>query len=170
MAWIDVTFERSGTLIKTIAKISAGWDGGRAYQFYGEELVDYPGDMRLRVAVWMNAATLLKSFPSDFAASYGAEPLRASIARGQLSLSVVLGKGLSWIKTSNGKPAIDWQPGQIFSNSETSFQIRHMIVFNRPNAPRGDYRAWDLLGLIGREYAETQGQCSLDAIHCLSPC
>jgi hypothetical protein len=155
MSYVDVTFERGGTLVKTIARVSAGWDGSKPNQFYDQQFIDFRGDVTMRVAVWMSASNALRIFPLELCANYHAGVIKASLAQGRLSLSVPLQPDLPWIQTSNGKAAVDWQPGQIAVHGNIGFQLRHMIVFNLPNAKRGDYKEWDLLpflsgGLIER--------------------
>jgi hypothetical protein len=85
-------------------------------QFYDQQLVDFRGDIRLRVKVWMGSVfapdhtqldpsyECLGEFPLDFAAQYNDGILQASIANGRLSLSLLLRQELPWIVTSNGKP------------------------------------------------------------------
>jgi hypothetical protein len=91
-------------------------------QSYDQQLVDFRGDITLRVAVWMGSAFALNhtepnptcecfgEFPLDFTAQYNDGILQATVANGRLSLSVLLRQELPWIVTSNGKPAVDWGP------------------------------------------------------------
>jgi hypothetical protein len=155
MSYVDVTFERGGTLVKTIARVSAGWDGSKPNQFYDQQIIDFRGDIKIRVAVWMSASRKLRTFPLGLSANYDAGVIKALITQGRLSLSVPLQPDLPWIQTSNGKAAVDWQPGQIAVDGNIGLQLRHMIVFNLPNAKKGDHKEWDLLpflsgGLIER--------------------
>lgn len=124
MAYIDTTFERDGTLIKTSAKVHAGWDSGKrgGYPFYGEQRVDYRGDVTLGVAVWIFSTFVVNNvqpdqafdyrqvFPVDFTAQFDDGMLQAGIAKGRLDISVCLSPTLPWIVTSNRKPAVDWGP------------------------------------------------------------
>ena len=61
MSFIDVTFESDATVLKTIAKISAGWEGKK---FYGHQMVDYKYDVKLSVKVWITASKPVKDFQS----------------------------------------------------------------------------------------------------------
>ena len=148
MSYVDVTFERGGEMVRTIAKVSAGWDGSKAYQFYGQQIVDFKGDIKLRVAVWLSASTLLRNFSEGLSATHDEGLMKAAIKQGLLSLSVVFHPSLPWIKTSKGKLAVDWQVGQIAAHENVTLQLRHMIVFNVPQPKRGDYKEWDLLPFL----------------------
>ncbi|MGC1685750.1 MAG: hypothetical protein WA734_09040 [Candidatus Acidiferrales bacterium] len=155
MPYVDVNFERNGTIIKTTAKVSTGWNGSKpSHQFYGEEKLDYRLGFELRVAVWMAArdpngrVCRADNFPTELVGSYETRLIRASIADGRLALSVSLSPELPWIQTSNGKLAVDWQPGPIATHKGISFDVRHMIVFNLPSVKKGDYKEWDLLPFL----------------------
>ncbi|MGC1684871.1 MAG: hypothetical protein WA734_04575 [Candidatus Acidiferrales bacterium] len=76
MPYVDVNFERNATIIKTTAKVSAGWDGSKpSHQFYGEEKLDYRLGFELRVA-WMTARDLnsrvcrADNFPTELVGNY----------------------------------------------------------------------------------------------------
>jgi hypothetical protein len=148
MSYVDVTFEGGGDLVKTIARVSAGWDGSKVYQFYSQQMVDFKSDIKLRVAVWLSASTLLRDFSEALRATHDEGLMKAAITHGRLSLSVLFHPDLPWIKTSNGKFAVDWQVGQIAVHENVTLQLRHMIVFNLPSPKRGDYREWDLLPFL----------------------
>jgi hypothetical protein len=154
MSYIDTTFGRGGELIKTCAKVYGGWDSTRTrgYQFYDHEYIDYKGDIRLRVAVWMGRAFRpsghVDEFPLDFTAQFDDGMLQASIAAGRLSLSIGLRQESPWIVTSNGKLALDWGPQVVAQRNEAAYLLRHMIVFNFPYSRRGDYREWNLLPFL----------------------
>jgi hypothetical protein len=167
--YIDTTFERDGTTIKTVAKVYGGWDSTKktGCQFYDQQFLDYKGDITLRVAVWMSGACALiyrgpdrsydysQLFPLDFSANFDDGRLQAAIVRGRVSISLTLQPQLPWIVTSNGKPAINWGPEIIAEYRGIVYQLRHMIVINLPVSKRGDYKEWDLLpflpgGLIER--------------------
>jgi hypothetical protein len=158
MSYIDTTFEKGGNLIKTLAKIHGGWNPKKAgFQFYDQQLLDYKGDITLRVAVWMTASSieLSRDFPLDFEAQFDDGRLRASIAKGRLLLSVFLQPELPWIVTSNGKPAVDWGPQPFAQYGNSAYILRHMIVFNLPSQRARVWKEWDLLpflpgGLIER--------------------
>jgi len=162
MSYLDTTFERSGNLIKTFAKVSGGWESTKksGCQFYAQQLVDYRGDITLSVKVWISSAfavdytgleranEYIGDFPFDFRAHFNDEKIRAAIADGCLSISVYLRQELPWIVTSNRKPAIDWGPQIIAQYHSTAYLLRHMIVFNLPSSKRGDYKEWDLLPFL----------------------
>lgn len=162
MAYIDTTFERDGTLIKTSAKVHAGWDSSKrgGYPFSGEQRVDYRGDVTLRVAVWIFSTFVVNDvqpdqafdyrqvFPVDFTAQFDDGMLQAGIAKGRLAISMCLSPTLPWIVTSNRKPAVNWGPQIIAEYRNAAYSLRHMIVFNMPSSKRGDYRDWDLLPFL----------------------
>lgn len=160
LAFIDVTYEKGGTLVRTTARVSAGWDESKSYcQFYGDQCIDFRSDITLRVKVWMsgfrsgNSGVLiradgLKCFPAAFAATYENQSIVATIAGESLTLRVPLHESLPWINTSNGKVAIDWRPGIVASHDGMAYEIRHMIVINFPNPKRGDFKEWDLLPFL----------------------
>jgi hypothetical protein len=161
MAYVDTTFERGGDVVKTVAKAFAGWTasagGGR---FYGEERVPYRGDVTIRSAVWLSEAFSLDpvmaslsfgdsiEFPRDFTSQFDNGILRASVARGEVSIVIELNQMLPWIVTSNGKPAVDAGYFQIAQHQKSVYLLRHMLVFNLPTSRAGDYREWDLLPFL----------------------
>jgi hypothetical protein len=170
MSYIDVTFERGGQVVKTLAKVYGGWDSSKksGYQFYDHQFVDFRGDVTLHVRVWMFSTWTIDlresrhdipehvtEFPLDLTSQLENGRIRVSIAKGRVSIAVWLDRDLPWITTSNGKPAIDWGPELIAQHANAAYMLRHMIVFNLPSAKRGDYKEWDLLpflpgGLIER--------------------
>jgi hypothetical protein len=170
MSYIDVTFERGGQLVKTLAKVYGGWDSTKksGNQFYDHQFVEYKGDVTLHVRVWMFSTWVVDlnatsesspeqeaEFPVGLESRFEAGEVKANLAKGRVSISVLLARSLPWITTSNGKPAVDWGPQQIAQYRGTAYMLRHMIVFNLPSTRRGDYKEWDLLpflpgGLIER--------------------
>lgn len=129
MTFIDVTFERGATLIKTVAKISAGWDG-RKSKFYGQQFADFKNDIQLSVKVWLTASTVVREFPMDFNAKCDAGSIKREFANGRLTVSALLKEDLSWVRTDNGKPAVDWLYNQPVPDNPMLFHVRHMIIFN----------------------------------------
>lgn len=159
MAYIDTTFARGGMIVNTIAAIHAGWDSGkRGNQFYGEQRLDYKGDVTLAVRVWAFSGFATGSpgerfdyrqvFPADFSAQFEAEGVKCQIASGRAALSLDFLPMLPWIVTENGKPAINWGPYIVAQYRTAAYLLRHMIVFNLPRSKRGGYRAWDLLPFL----------------------
>ena len=163
MSYVDITFERGGDVVKTLAKVYGGWDSSKrtGYQFYDQQIVDYRGDVTLRSAVWMFSTHVVnldappvhnyeavREFPLDLTSRFDDGQLTASIAKGRVSVMLALNPALPWIVTSNGKPAVDWGPLSIAEYRNTAFLLRHMIVFNLPSSKRGDYKEWDLLPFL----------------------
>jgi hypothetical protein len=89
MAYIDVTFEKGATLIKTVAKIPAGWDE-RKHKFYGQQFADFKNDIQLSVKVWLTTSTVVREFPMDFNAKFDAASIKGEFANGRLTLSAPL--------------------------------------------------------------------------------
>jgi hypothetical protein len=122
MSYIDTTFERGGQVVKTLAKVYGGWDSTKkgGCQFYDQQLIDFRGDIRLSVKVWMGCMQVLDlesldqvyddspQFPLDLIAQFNDGQLAASIANGRVSIVVTLSANLLWIFTSNKKWAVDW--------------------------------------------------------------
>ncbi|MGH9698890.1 MAG: hypothetical protein ACRD5R_04675 [Candidatus Acidiferrales bacterium] len=170
MSYIDVTFEKGGDVVNTLVKVYGGWDSSksRGNQFYDSQLADYRGNVIVRVAVWMSRGWALDNqvppvprtdssmvFPLDFTAQFNDGTLEASIARGRVSISVVLRRELPWIVTKGGKPAVDSGTLAIAQYRNAVFLLRQMIVFNLPSTKAGVLKEWDLLpflpgGLIER--------------------
>jgi hypothetical protein len=162
MSYIDTTFERGGDVVKTVAKIYGGWDETKksGFQFYDQQYVDYKGDIKLRVAVWMCGAwapsrsdqnekfDYFKVFPLDFTARFTDGKFQVSIANGRLSIVLPLRRDLPWIVTSNGKPAVDWELQPVAQYRNAVYLLRHMIVFNLHSPKRGDSKEWDLLPFL----------------------
>jgi hypothetical protein len=145
MSFIDVTFERDATVLKTVAKISAGWESKK---FYGHQLVDYKYDIKLSVKVWITASRRIKDFPTDLAGKHEEDLIRSELANSRLTVYVPLEKELRWTKTDTGKPQVDWHYVQLTSDSNQSFHVQHMIVFNPPQIKKGDYWDWKLLPFL----------------------
>ena len=162
MSYIDTTFERGGQVVKTLAKVYGGWDSTKkgGNRFYDWQLIDWRGDIRLSVKVWMGRMQLLDlespglvydhspEFPLDLTAQFNDGQLTASIANGRVSIAVILSKNLPWIFTSNKKWAIDWGPKTIAQHRGQVYELRHMIVFNLPAPKIGDSWERDLLPFL----------------------
>ena len=107
MSYIETTFERGGQVVKTLAKVYGGWDSSKAvWHFYDQEGIDWRGDIRLSVKVWMGSMQLLDlespgqtyddspEFPRDLAAQFNDGQLAASLANGRVSIALTLSRKL----------------------------------------------------------------------------
>lgn len=162
MSYIDTTFGGGGQVVKTLAKVYGGWDSTKkgGCQFYDQQFVDFRGDIRLSVKVWMGSMQSLDlesrdqvyddspEFPLDLTAQFDDGQLAASILNGRVSIAVSLSPDLPWIFTSNKKWAVDWGPNIIAQHRGQVYQLRHMIVFNLPAPKIGDSWERDLLPFL----------------------
>ena len=176
---LDVTFEQSGSVVRTNAEVSAGWrekpTGG--YFYLARQALDFRHDLKLEVEARVNASAkkapgrsfgdikpedflerveaqadesrprkVPPDFPLEFRSDFGSDPLTGSIGRGRLTVRTRLCEELPW-KDEKGKPVMVWQL-QMGEWCGVVYKLMFKIMFNRPQTPRGDYRAWDLLPFL----------------------